>query len=488
MVDARRQARDREEDLTPEEELQHRLSQARTGEIPINKVSESIREDLLAVVPHETFMLSKSFYSESFVNYEDLTEHYPEEMVLVFLRQDRVPIHFPTARAFGECPEHHLKELRFVGWKVYESYEEQDSANADLGEVLNNAFGLAHKLDKLDLPELRSSAHFVRDFEGIDGNSRQRIRHLTVHMDPNDSTVDVTRMINCFPSLESLQVPSEFLDSRYIDSIPGTNIKSITFTHIEESNMDPVLSDALLNFAPELIEIVLDGVGLVIVHGSSKLYEKIDPSAAEDIDFHCVIQEEERSTEEQRAILAALEKFKRVKKIILEGFSSITDDDCEKLFKNFSRLRELDLVRAHGIDSGALETLKSLPDLLCLHINDCAGITEEGIQRIGELQNLEVLSLNDIIVTDDDLDHLKKLKNLGELTFVNTPGLTKEGLIDFVRSMPSLYQIVLNFESSKDLTEQDQLEIKEVLGELLEEREVDPEEKRNDISNRLVRE
>ncbi|MEN1678049.1 MAG: hypothetical protein AAGJ46_00540 [Planctomycetota bacterium] len=96
------------------------------------------------------------------------------------------------------------------------------------------------------------------------------------------------------------------------------------------------------------------------------------------------------------------------------------------------QLQWLNLVDV-GVDDGTMEVLAKLVDLKHLHIYELQPtVTDAGLRRIGELRNLESLSLSSSGITDQSIESIVQLRRLSSLD-ISDCYITDEGLAELAR-------------------------------------------------------
>jgi internalin A len=116
--------------------------------------------------------------------------------------------------------------------------------------------------------------------------------------------------------------------------------------------------------------------------------------------------------------------------VYASGASNFSGKDLE-LVSGYRTLRVLYVVGRPLVDKDLL----SLPKLKALNkivLEDCPGISDEGMESISELAKLQTLLLDKTSVGDAGLRHLAKLGNLQELSLRETK-VTDDGLREIAR-------------------------------------------------------
>lgn len=145
-------------------------------------------------------------------------------------------------------------------------------------------------------------------------------------------------------------------------------------------------------------------------------------------------------------------------KTLLLSDSQITDAGLERL-KGLTELERLDIDRTEASDVGlghlkgltelkrlslsytqitdaGLENLKGMKSLEILGLNGPKA-TDAGLVHLKGLAELKHLSLRGTYVTDAGLKHLKKLANLEYLDVTYSTHISKEGIEDLRKALPS---------------------------------------------------
>jgi hypothetical protein len=134
--------------------------------------------------------------------------------------------------------------------------------------------------------------------------------------------------------------------------------------------------------------------------------------------------------------LAALKRLR----VLNLGHSRVTDAGLEHL-GGLNELHDLDLAGCTGVTDKGLDYLKGMPlQRLILH---GVRVTDAGLAKLKDFDQLQTLNLGCTLVTDAGLDRLRGLKHLRNLTLLSTK-VTDAGL-EKVKDWPQL--------ESLDLTE-----------------------------------
>lgn len=115
--------------------------------------------------------------------------------------------------------------------------------------------------------------------------------------------------------------------------------------------------------------------------------------------------------------LVALDGLSELEVLNLAG-SDITDVGLRSL-EGLANVSRLDVSRVAVSDAGLIH-LKALTGLRWLNLNGPNGITDEGLQHLGELEELEELYLGSTNLTDTGLEHLQGLTKLRKLYLSGT--------------------------------------------------------------------
>lgn len=448
----------RKSERDSEEELHFRIRQARSGQVPVNEVTENIREELLKHVPHESFMLSEGFYSHPFVNYSDLIEHYPEEMLPTFFQQDKVPIRFQTVRDFTSSPQHHLQHFRYVGWEKFED-PEQENGEEDIGILLESALTNGPQLKKLDLPSMKTLGGFVQDLLDVSEKNKARIQHLSIRTEKGDPSHEIRQVLEEFPAIESLTIPVDFMTTRDFGRFSSPKLKSITFTYVHDS-LEDIKEEQLLSFAPALEALHFDGEAGVTLRGTKQLFELVDPYFIEKWGLFCIYHPSAGAEkEDQVEAFRSLFRFKNSRIVNVFDFPDISDELFIEFLGEFQQLEDLSISRMDSIQVDSLKEIALHSKISDLYIYDCGGFAEEEWEALGNIQQLQSLSIYNTLLTDEDLGHLKNLKNLMELVIDSGEGITKNGLIELIKSLPNLFSFRVERSGGGLLSKQDIVEV-----------------------------
>ena len=112
------------------------------------------------------------------------------------------------------------------------------------------------------------------------------------------------------------------------------------------------------------------------------------------------------------------------------GGTEVTDEGLERL-KWLSQLQGLNLGQTDVTDAG-LEHLKGLSQLRVLGLLGCRNITDAGLESLKGLSQLQTLGLRETNITDAGLEHLKGLSQLQYLNLSFT-SVTDTGLENLKR-------------------------------------------------------
>jgi hypothetical protein len=119
--------------------------------------------------------------------------------------------------------------------------------------------------------------------------------------------------------------------------------------------------------------------------------------------------------------------------------TKITDSGMQYL-QNLKKLRKLDINNIDISDRG-IECLKNIRSLEILHLDNDKNfnprITDEGLEHINALSNLEILWVQNTEITDAGLMKLKGLRKMKQL-YIENPGVTVEGERRLWRELPNL--------------------------------------------------
>ncbi len=121
--------------------------------------------------------------------------------------------------------------------------------------------------------------------------------------------------------------------------------------------------------------------------------------------------------------------------VLLADRKDLTPAIFKKLEKVGKNIVHLQLSRSNA-DDALLASLKNLPNLNRLHLDQCA-ITDKGLEHLANLQLLEYLNLYQTKVTDAGLAQLKNLKNLRSVYLWQTE-VTPAGIAQLSAANPAL--------------------------------------------------
>src|SRR5262245_61694675 len=119
----------------------------------------------------------------------------------------------------------------------------------------------------------------------------------------------------------------------------------------------------------------------------------------------------------------------------------LTDDDLRSLTRSpaFARLPGLRICSSHITDDG-LECLSSMLQLEVLYLND-KQITDLGVRHLARLKGLRFLDLEGTQITDAAIPYLKLLGRLRNLNLTSTP-ITDTG-VSYLKLLPQLHELRL---------------------------------------------
>ena len=139
----------------------------------------------------------------------------------------------------------------------------------------------------------------------------------------------------------------------------------------------------------------------------------------------------------------ALEHFAKLKdlqSLQLTHWGRITDVGLEHLTR-LTRLESVSIDRDVALTAkglGRLGKLQSLKDISCTF----SSLDDSGLEALGRIATLEILCLFDLKnVTDKGLRHLKGLKELRLLYVDQCPGITTEGLKELQDALPGKFEL-----------------------------------------------
>jgi len=159
--------------------------------------------------------------------------------------------------------------------------------------------------------------------------------------------------------------------------------------------------------------------------------------------------------------LAHLSKLRSLKKLNIGG-SQVTDRGLAYL-SQIKTLEHLDLPqRQKGITDKGLAYLGTLPNLKYLsisrtHFNDPKMnkeyYTDKGLAELAKCRLLEELNIGSIGITDDGIDHILKLKNMEKLMLFGCDNVTDKGLtkLTALKSLRELFLTGMSIEGLNSL-------------------------------------
>lgn len=159
--------------------------------------------------------------------------------------------------------------------------------------------------------------------------------------------------------------------------------------------------------------------------------------------------------------IAHLSKLRSLKKLNIGG-SQVTDRGLAYL-SQIKTLEHLDLPQDQkGITDKGLAYLGTLPNLKHLsisriHFNDPKMnkeyYTDKGLAELAKCRLLEELNIGSIGITDDGIDHILKLKNLEKLMLFGCDNVTDKGLAKLaaLKSLRDLYVTGMSIEGLNSL-------------------------------------
>jgi len=133
--------------------------------------------------------------------------------------------------------------------------------------------------------------------------------------------------------------------------------------------------------------------------------------------------------------LARMEKLTQLQICRCESF-----DSTGVLALGGLKLTRLTL-RNLPIDDSALEVFKELPTIKLLFFQELASITDEGMENLSHLKELERLEIVEVDITDKSLETISKLENLKTLVLRGTK-VTDAGL-ELLLKLPKLEKVTL---------------------------------------------
>jgi Leucine-rich repeat (LRR) protein len=114
----------------------------------------------------------------------------------------------------------------------------------------------------------------------------------------------------------------------------------------------------------------------------------------------------------------------------------VRDDDLALLADLKSDLRRINFSRTELTDSG-LARLCELENLEQLRLSS-SRITDAGLASVGQLKRLRFLHLRDMPISDAGLDYLHGLKNLESL-YLDGAKVTDDGLARLIQALPNVH-------------------------------------------------
>jgi hypothetical protein len=242
------------------------------------------------------------------------------------------------------------------------------------------------------------------EYTSQDGESLLRftkLRSLSWDVDPR-SLAGVSIWIK-LPALEALEVSNSGIDDDLLQRLSrATQIKDLTLRRCDEVTDDGV--------APLT---KLEGLRRLIIWDGTRLTDRA---------------------------LEHFSKLKNLKSLHLTHWGRITDVGLEHLSR-LPRLESVSFDRDVALTAKGLTHLEKMPSLKDI---DCtfSSIDDAGFEALGRIATLEVLWLREVKkVTDKGLRHLKGLKELRLLHVDDCPGITTEGLKDLQAALPGQYSL-----------------------------------------------
>ncbi|MEX0742048.1 MAG: hypothetical protein WD079_04565 [Phycisphaeraceae bacterium] len=112
-------------------------------------------------------------------------------------------------------------------------------------------------------------------------------------------------------------------------------------------------------------------------------------------------------------------------------------DDQVAMLQGQLTLRRLSLGRARITGEG-LERIAELQTLELLRLVGAAALDDQSLRHLGEMHGLEHLMLYDVPITDAGLEHLHGLHGLESFYFSGT-AITDDGIAELSRALPDLH-------------------------------------------------
>jgi hypothetical protein len=134
------------------------------------------------------------------------------------------------------------------------------------------------------------------------------------------------------------------------------------------------------------------------------------------------------------AVTAHLASMSRLRYLSLSHI--YIKESCFEKIGRLTRLEELDIMLATGLEGPGASHLAKLRNLKVLRIVN-SGLTDSGLEHLGALPELEYLHINVNPVTDRGLELLKRMTKLKGL-WIDGTGTTDEGVKKLREAMPSL--------------------------------------------------
>jgi Leucine-rich repeat (LRR) protein len=123
--------------------------------------------------------------------------------------------------------------------------------------------------------------------------------------------------------------------------------------------------------------------------------------------------------------------FANAEYVFFNSLQIVLKEEDLALLRDLPNIKDI-AVFSPGITDQGLEILGSLPNLEGLNLSDAKSITGEGLGRLENAQKLKSLTLYGVAVNDSTVAHIDKLANLQSLQLVKT-SVTDDGLASIAR-------------------------------------------------------
>ena len=129
--------------------------------------------------------------------------------------------------------------------------------------------------------------------------------------------------------------------------------------------------------------------------------------------------------------------------VLAEAYPNLTGVNfikCEKItgsgLEGLTKLRHLQLQLCYNLTDDGLKSLKDLTQLESVMLTSCSGITDVGVENLKGLKKLKHLQLVGTSITDDSLEHFRKM-NLKQLNLNLCEKITPKAVEDLRKAMPN---------------------------------------------------